>query len=210
VASLADSDRDEMTKMKASKSAKQGKAAKTPSVVNQLADIESSLSLSAGMTEPERKGQKSLSRNVPDKFIELVAEVATQGGGSVAGIPFDAAAATATLTYVSDAQKIADAAQGLALRVTDDAIQRRTAVANESFAVYSAMGRIVRTTKGKPLRQKYEEMQRLVRATHSKKTSADTTTQTDTPATTTVAADAPVAQQATTTAPQASTTTAAH
>jgi hypothetical protein len=179
-------------------------------IVNQLAAIESSLNLSDGMTTSERKGQKSLSRNVPDKFIELVADLATQSGGSVAGIPFDAAAATATLTYVSEAQKIVDAAQGFALRVSDDSVQRRTSVSNDSFAVYSALGRLVRTTKGKPLRQKYEEMQRLVRQPRKKATDT-TATQTGASTTaTTAGAEATGTQQATTATPQASTTPAAH
>ncbi len=138
--------------MKATK--KQSELTPADSVVQQLAAIESSLKLSDGMTRAERQGQKSLSRNVPDKFIELVADLANQSGGSVAGIPFDAAAATATLTYVSEAQKIVAAAEGLALHVSDDSIERRTAVANESFAVYSALGRLVRTAMGKSLRQK--------------------------------------------------------
>jgi hypothetical protein len=181
--------------------------------VQKLTAIESSLNLSDGMTTSERAGQKSLSRNAPDKFIELVADLATQSGGSVAGIPFDAAAATAVLTYVSEAQKIADAANGLAQRVTDDSIQRRTAVSNDAFAVYSALGRLVRTTKGKPLRQKYEEMQRLVHATRPKTAASDaTTTQPDASTTTATAAaaNATDTQQATTATPQASTTTAAH
>jgi hypothetical protein len=197
--------------MKATK--KQSELTPADSVVQQLAAIESSLGLSDGMTRTERKGQKSLSRNVPDKFIELVADLANQSGGSVAGIPFDAAAATAALTYVSGAQKIVAAAQGLALHVSDDSIERRTTVANDSFAVYSALGRLVRTTKGKPLRQKYEEMQSLVRQPRRKTTAGDaTTTQADASTTTAQAdvAETATPQQATTTTPQASTPPAAH
>jgi len=180
----------------------------TNDAVEKLVALESSLNLSPGMTLSERKEQKSLSRNVPDKLIELVAEVATQNGGSVAGIPFDAAEASATLTYTSNAEKTAEAAKGLAQRVTDDAVQRRTSVANSAFAIYRAMGRLVRTTKGQAYRQKYEEMQRLVRKTRS--TAADDTTQTATPAATNAASGATETPQATTTTPQASTTPAAH
>jgi len=123
-------------------------------VTSQIEALETGLGLSgAGLSRITRKKTRVSSRHVPDDLIELVATHATENGGMVAGMSFDAAAARAALTKVSEARSAVARIRQFAQRVEDDAIQQRATAADEAFAIYVAMERKMRTPAGESLQE---------------------------------------------------------
>ena len=133
------------------------------SVVSEIAAIESGLGLTTSLTRSDRVQARQRSERVPDALIELLATIASQNEGLVAGMTFDAVEARATLAYASTARTNIQAARHLAQRMEDESIRKHTLLANRSFGMYRALARLVQTPEGEALRSLYEQMQSLVR-----------------------------------------------
>ena len=106
---------------------------------------------------------KSRNQNVPDELVEMVSHLAEQGNGSVLGMPFDAAQARATLTQTSSARTNISVGQQTLQRMEDDMIQQRATVADPTFAIYTALRRLVKTKSGNSLAPAYEQMKAIVK-----------------------------------------------
>ena len=133
--------------------------------VSQLVAIERGLGLTeAGLSRKSRVTNRTRSEHVPDELIELLAAHSDSNGGVVAGTPFDAAAARATLTQVSAARRTAASARRLAQRVEDDATSQRANLSDVAFGIYRGLERLVRTPQGSDLQDTYDKMRAAVRA----------------------------------------------
>jgi hypothetical protein len=106
---------------------------------------------------------RSRSERCPDDLVEMVIHLAETGGGHVLGMPFDVQAARATLTYVSDARAAVDVARQLVQKLEDDLVQARSRVTDPTFALYTALRRLVNTDAGNKLAPAYEQMKSMVR-----------------------------------------------
>lgn len=145
-----------------SKAMKKSKA-NAQALVDALTKIEASLDLGASLSNDERSKLRRKQSQVPDAFIEQVANLATQHGGAVAGIAFDVAAAQTALTRSRGARAVVDACRRLAHRVEDDAIPQRILVAKRAMAVYAALRRLVGTPEGNHLMASFEDLAALAR-----------------------------------------------
>lgn len=163
---------------------------------NAAGEIES-LSKSLGYAPALPKAQVSLLRNrggaVPLKVINLLAKLADENDGLIAGIPFDVAAARDALARAESAQEISKAARRLSRRAYSDSVQNLALVGDESMTLVVALDRKVRTPKGKAFVEANDEIKSLMRA-HSKpgrtRKAAATATATDTTTSTTQVAPA--------------------
>jgi hypothetical protein len=162
---------------------------------NAAADLDA-LSKSLGYAPALPIAQVSLLRKrggaVPVKVINLLANLAEQNGGAVAGLPFDSAAARDALARAENAQQIAKAARRLSRRAISDSVHSLALVGDESMTLVVALGRKVRTPNGKSFVEANDEIKSLMRA-HSKsgrtrKAAAKATTPVATSTTTTVVA----------------------
>lgn len=132
-------------------------------------DIATTLSnLSAGVTanaldERARRNMRDRSARCPDALVELVCHLAEQNGGNVLGMAFDATTARATLASVSKAQTAIRVARQLLQRMEDDVTQQRIKVADPTFALYTALRRLVNTESGNALKPAYEQMKQIVK-----------------------------------------------
>jgi hypothetical protein len=133
------------------------------SVADQLGAIEAGLATVNSLTAKQRDTLRSRSRSVPDTLIQMVIQLATKNGGQVAGIPFDVDAAQATLAQVSDAEASAGTSRTIAQKLEDGSLQQRIVVADRVFAIYRALGRLVKTPEGNSILGTYEEMTSTVR-----------------------------------------------
>jgi hypothetical protein len=118
---------------------------------------------SPALTKVGRRRLRARNEIVPDALVELVSHLAEQGNGSILGVPFDAAAARATLDQTSDARTAILVGKQLLARMEDDLLQRRTTVADPVFALYVALRRLVKTKAGNPLAPAYAEMKAIVK-----------------------------------------------
>jgi hypothetical protein len=171
-------------------------------VASQLDAIEKSLGPVVSLTSKARNQLESRSRIVPDALIQKMIQIATNNGGLVAGMPFDVDAANAALTNVSKAKAAADASRTIAQKLVDDSVQQRVVVADRTFAVYRALGRLVKTPEGNSLLRTYEEMTTVVknrpRIARKKKTAAASATPATTSESTPAPAPSPAPVQAST------------
>ena len=162
---------------------------------------------SASLTKTERSRLRSRNEIVPDQLIEMIAHLAEQGGGSVAGIPFDATQARATLAKASTARTTISVGRQTLQRMEDDMIQQRATAADPAFAIYTALRRLVGTKGGNSLTPAYEQMKAIVknrpRKSRAKKADEDTAVAAASPSPTPVVDAAPPA------APQPTTPAAA-
>ena len=145
-----------------SKAMKKSKAS-AQALVDALTKIEAGLDLGASLSNDERSKLRKKQDQMPDAFIEQVANLAMQHGGDVAGIAFDVDAAQTTLTRSRGARAVADVCRRLAQRVEDDAIPQRIIVAKRAMAVYTALRRLVGTPEGNPLMASFEDLAALAR-----------------------------------------------
>ena len=125
-------------------------------------------SLADGITSPSltrtaRRQLQSRNADTPDSLIEMVSHLAEQGGGSVAGIPFDAATARAMLAQTSTTRTTISVGRQTLQRMEDDMIQQRATVADPAFAIYTALRRLVKTKSGNALTPAYEQMKAIVK-----------------------------------------------
>jgi hypothetical protein len=127
-------------------------------------------------------------------------KIATDNGGVVAGMPFDVDAANAALSSSSKAQAAADASRTIAQKLVDSAVQQRVVVADRTFAIYRALGRLVKTPEGNSLLGTYKDMAATVknrpRIARKKKTAAPSATPAATPEPTPAPAPSPAPAQA--------------
>jgi hypothetical protein len=103
------------------------------------------------------------SARCPDELIQLVSQLAQQSGGNVAGMAYDPTAATNTLTQVSDFQTQLSLARQLVQRLEDEVVQTRVSLADPTFAIYTALRRLTKTTSGNALLPAYQQMQLAVK-----------------------------------------------
>jgi hypothetical protein len=180
-------------------------------VTDQLGAIEKDLTDVVSLTKQERKQLEARSRNVPDALIQKMIQVARNNGGVVAGMPFDVDAASTALTEVSNAQAAADSSRTIAQKMVDSSVQQRVVVADRAFAIYRALGRLVKTPEGNSLLRTYEDMASTVknrpRIPRKKKTAESPAT--TAAATETTTSQAPSPAQAEPAAPAAAAATAA-
>jgi hypothetical protein len=127
-------------------------------VAAQLAAIEKGLVSIVSLTTKTRRQLENRSANVPDALVTQVAGIAAKSGGVVAGMPLDVNAALAILQDVKDARAAATAARQIAQQMDDYATQQRVVVSDRVFAIYRALGRLVKTPEGNSLLRAYEEM----------------------------------------------------
>ena len=141
-----------MSKSKASKG----------SVASTLSSIGEQIA-SPSLTPAARQELRGRNEIVPDKLIEMVSHLAEQGNGSVLGMPFDTAAASATLSQTSATQTAIGVGRQTLQRMEDDMLQQRATVADPAFAIYTALRRLVKTKAGNSLAPAYEQMKSIVK-----------------------------------------------
>ena len=149
-----------MTKSKTSNPAP---VASSSSVTQQLAAIEKSIAPIVSLTKQQRRQLENRSANVPDALIQKMIQIATNNSGLVAGMPFDVNAASTALTQVSEAQAAADSSRTIAQKMVNSSVQQRVVVADRTFAIYRALGRLVKTPEGSSLLRTYEDMASTVK-----------------------------------------------
>ena len=130
-------------------------------------DVASTLSgILAQITTPalsvaDRKRMEARNDSTPDALIAMMAHLAEQNGGTVAGLSFDAAGANAVLSSTEPTN--ISVCRQLLQRMEDDWIQQRLAVADPAFAIYRALARLVNTPAGNSLSPAYEQMKAIVK-----------------------------------------------
>ncbi len=133
---------------------------------NAVVEIET-LIQSLGFAAALPKAQQNMMRNradaVPTVVTNLLANLAEQHGGAVAGMPFDAAAVRSALARADHAHAIAKAAMRLARRALSEAIRNRAIVSDRSMAVQLAMSRIVRLPEGEAFVEANGQVRALMR-----------------------------------------------
>jgi hypothetical protein len=179
---------------------------------NQVASTLSSIAgaiQSPSLSTADRKRLRSSNAMVPDELVAMVSHLAEQGNGSVLGMPFDATSASATLSETSATKTAISVGRQTLQRMEDDMLQQRATVADNAFAIYTALRRLVKTKSGNSLAPAYEQMKTIVknRPRKSRKKTDETSSEATTtaPATATSAAAAPAASppSAQTAAPKA-------
>jgi hypothetical protein len=157
------------------------------SVASTLSGIGKKIS-SPSLTQTARHELRARNENVPDKLIEMVSHLASEGGGSVLGMPFDATTASATLSQTSATQTAISVGRQTLQRMEDDMLQQRATVADPAFAIYTALRRLVKTKAGNSLAPAYEQMKSIVknrpRKSRAKTKPEETTSNAATPSTT--------------------------
>ena len=154
---------------------------------------------SPSLTRTERQQLRSRNALVPDQLVEIISQLAEQGNGTVLGMPYDVATASATLTQTSNTRTAVNVGRQTLQRMEDDMLQQRTTIADPTFAIYTALRRLVKTKAGNALSPAYEQMKTIVknRPRKSRKKAADAaepaTSTAATPAAVTPAAQAPAA-----------------
>ena len=149
--------------MSKSKTTQPAPATTNIDVTGQLDAIEKSLDPVVVLTPKARKQLEARSRVVPDALIQKMIKIAGSNGGLVAGLAFDVDAASAALTNVSTAQAAADSSRTIAQKLVDSAVQQRVVVADRTFAIYRALGRLVKTPEGNSLLGTYKDMAATVK-----------------------------------------------
>jgi len=136
------------------------------------------------LTKTERRTLRNRNEMVPDQLVEMLCHLADQNNGQILGMSFDAATARTVLAQTSTAQTQISVARQLLQRMEDDAIQQRATVADPSFAIFSALRRLVNTKSGNSQTPAYVQMKAIVknrpRKTRVKRT-AETATATTAP-----------------------------
>jgi hypothetical protein len=182
------------------KTTQQAAATTNIDVSAQLVAINKTLDPVVNLTPKARGVLENRSRVVPDALIQKMIKIATDNGGVVAGMPFDVDAANAALSSSSKAQAAADASRTIAQKLVDSAVQQRVVVADRTFAIYRALGRLVKTPEGNSLLGTYKDMAATVknrpRIARKKKTAAPSATPAATPEPTPAPAPSPAPAQA--------------
>ena len=115
------------------------------------------------LTKNDRRRLQSRNESVPDELVELMCQLADQGGGQILGTPFDAAATRATLAQTSTTRSQVGIGRQALQRVEDDMIQKRATVADPTFAMYASLRRLVNTKAGNSLLPAYTQMKAIVK-----------------------------------------------
>ena len=134
---------------------------------NAVAEIDAlsaSLGYSAALPPVQLGTLRARGAGMPVDVIELVANLATQHDGAVAGMAFDASAARDALARAESARAVATAARRLARRAESDFVQNLALVADRTMAVTQAMDRIVRTPEGSPFLKANDQVRAMMRA----------------------------------------------
>lgn len=133
---------------------------------NAVASIDA-LSQSLGYAPAAAKAQLKLLQNrgtaVPVEVIKLLANLAEQNGGTVAGIPFDAQAARDCLARAEHARDVAKAARRLSQRAISDALQNLALVGDKSMGLTLALDRFVRDPQASAFKEANDQIRALMR-----------------------------------------------
>jgi hypothetical protein len=131
-------------------------------VATALAKIAENLP-SESLDKKTRRNVQNRNQTAPDALIEMICHLAEQGGGSVLGMPFDAAQARTTLAQANEARTSISVARQTLQRMEDDMIQQRATAADPAFAIYASLRRLVKTKAGNSLAPAYEQMKAIVK-----------------------------------------------
>ncbi len=161
------------------------------------------------LSKNDRRNLQGRNERTPNELVEMLCHLAEQNGGHILGMPFDAATARTVLAQTSTAQTQISVARQLLQRMEDDMIQQRATVADPSFAIFTALRRLVNTKSGNSLTPAYVQMKAIVKNRPRKKRAKKTTepaTTAATPATASAASDSSTAASATKAVASAATT----
>ncbi len=138
-------------------------ASATSDIPSRLQAIEQACGYGDPLPDATRKTSEALIRRVPTTIIDRILALAVRGGGTVAGITLDPAAAKAALTQADEADEVATAANMLARRAQDQAIRLRSGVAGNASAIRTAMVGYAKTPQGASLKQENDEIRSLAK-----------------------------------------------
>ena len=130
----------------------------------QIDALSESLGYAAALPRKQQGVLRSRGGSMPVDVIELLANLAEQHDGVIAGVAFDAAAARDALARSKSARAVATAARRLARRADSDCVQVLALVADRTMAAAQALTRIVRTPEGENLREANDQVRALMRA----------------------------------------------
>ena len=123
-----------------------------------IQQIVSSMPESTALTAPERKIKRQLGRRATGALVVLVASMAEEGGGNVAGVQVDATASRSAQAQAARLRVGARSARSLALRLMDDALTLEAGNAQRALSALAAMEAQARTPEGKHLAPKVLEL----------------------------------------------------
>ena len=110
--------------------------------------VESSMSESPTLTAVERKAQRAMGLRATGALVALVASMAEEGNGHVAGVVIDAAATRTAQAKAARLRVGANAARSIALRFMDEALTIEADNAKRTLAASSAMESLARAPEG--------------------------------------------------------------
>ena len=133
---------------------------------NAVASIDA-LSQSLGYAPAVAKSQLKLLQNratsVPVEVIKLLASIAEQHGGTIAGMPFDAQAVRDAIARAEHAHDVAKAARRLSKRAVSDAYQNLALVGLKSMGITQALERLVLTPDAEAFKEANDQIRALMR-----------------------------------------------
>ena len=120
--------------------------------------VVSSMSESTALTTAERDAKREVKRRATGALVVLVASMAEEGGGSVAGVQVDATASRSAQAQAARLRVGARSARSLARRFVDDALTLEADDAQRALSAVAAMEAQARTPEGKHLAPKVLEL----------------------------------------------------
>ncbi len=138
-------------------------AASATDVPSQLQQIELLCGFGDPLPDRDRRTSEKLLQRVPTSIVERILALAARGGGVVAGITLDPAAAKSALAEADVADEIATAAQMLGRRAKDQSIRLRAGVTSNASAIRTALVGYAKTAQGAPLKQENDELRSLAK-----------------------------------------------
>ena len=151
----------------------------TDPVATTLSNLVSQIQ-SPSLSKTDRRLLRDRNGRTPDELVEMLCHLADQGGGQILGMSFDATTARATLASTSAMRTEISLAKQLLTRMEDDLAQQRATVTDPSFAIYTALRRLVRTKAGNSLAPALAQMAALVNPPRKSRNKASTETATTT------------------------------
>ena len=110
------------------------------------------------VSKAERSDMRSVAARAPAAFITLVAKMAEENGGSIAGVPIDAAATRDALTQVEHLRDGVAAARAVARYLEQEALLLASGIAQEALSATTSLEALGRTLKGRTLAAKAADL----------------------------------------------------
>ena len=149
--------------------------------VEAVLQVARALPASVPVTQTEREALRALERRAPAALIALVASMAEEGDGHVAGIPVDAAATRDAQAKASRLRVGAAAARAIARHLEQEALLLVADVAQTALSATTSLEAFARTPEGRGHVAKATELRtaaRKARRVARSKATADTTSTT--------------------------------